>query len=147
MQWRTLLARLNGDTVLPFLIGDVTPRSLRVPGDAAARHPLGATRLTGLTVVVADLSACARALSDLLGRTGQAIDLPEAGSAVQFDLGAQWIVLAQPADADSALGRYVETWGQGPYEVVLTTGADAAPGTGALLPPARLHGARFRIVR
>jgi hypothetical protein len=132
---------------LPFLIADVTPRSLRVPGETAARHALGITRLVGLTVVVADLVARARALSSLLDAVGRTLDLPEGGRAVQFALGPQWVVLAQPGNDGGSLRRYLDTWGQGLYEVTLSAGPDAAPGAGTPLSADRLHGARFRIVR
>jgi hypothetical protein len=161
VQWRTLTAHADDET-LPFLIADVTPRSLRVPGDAAARHALGITRLVGLTVVVADLAASARALGSLLDTAGRTLDLPEGGQAVQFELGPQWIVLAQPGTGGGALRRYLDTRGQGLYEVTLSAGPDAAPalraeaphslrslgpGAGTPLPADRLHGARLRIVR
>jgi hypothetical protein len=146
VQWRTLTAQA-GDETLPFLIADVTPRSLRVPGQAAARHALGITRLVGLTVVVADLAKSTRALGRLLGRAGQALDLPGGGPAVQFALGPQWIVLAQPGADGSPLRRQLDTWGEGPYEVTLSAGPDAAPGAGTALPADRLHGARLRVGR
>lgn len=34
-----------------FDLADVTPRLLRVPRDAAGRHPNGATGITGITVL------------------------------------------------------------------------------------------------
>ncbi len=146
VRWRTLTVHPEGVT-LPFLIADVTPRSLRVPGEAAARHALGITRLVGLTIVVADLAASAQALGDLLGTAGQALDPPEGGSTVQFAVGPQWVVLAQPGDEASVARRYLETWGEGPYEVTLSAGPDAAPAAGTALSAGRLHGARFRLVR
>ncbi len=146
VQWRTLTAQA-GDETLPFLIADVTPRSLRVPGEAAARHALGLTRLVGLTVVVADLVDSAGALGSLLGSAGQALDLPGGGPAVQVALGPQWVVLVQPGADGSLLRRHLDTWGEGPYEVTLSAGPDAAPGAGTALPADRLHGVRLRVVR
>ena len=145
VHWRMLAAHPDS-AVLPFLIADVTPRALRVPGGAAARHRLGVTRVVGLTVAVADLPTRARELGDLLGTTGRALDLSGVGAAVQFAVGTQWVVLAQPADDTSLPGRALATWGEGPYEVALSAGRHAAPGVGALLPSALLHGARFRMV-
>jgi hypothetical protein len=146
VQWRTLTAQA-GDETLPFLIADVTPRSLRVPGEAAARHALGITRLVGLTVVVADLADSARTLGSLLGSAGQALDLPGGEPAVQFALRPQWVVLAQPGADGSPPRRHLDTWGAGPYEVTLSAGPNAAPGAGTALPAARLHGVRLRVVR
>jgi glyoxalase-like protein len=146
VQWRTLAVH-PGDETLPFLIADVTPRSLRVPGEEAARHALGITRLVGLTVVVADLAESTRALGSLLGHAGQALDLPGGDPAVQFALGPQWVLLAQPGADGSPLQRQLDTWGEGPYEVTLSAGPDAVPGAGTALPADRLHGARLRVVR
>jgi hypothetical protein len=56
LRWRT--ARLTPP--LPFLIEDVTPRELRVPGGTAARHANGATRVGTLVVGARDLGLTER---------------------------------------------------------------------------------------
>ncbi|HYF64342.1 MAG TPA: VOC family protein, partial [Herpetosiphonaceae bacterium] len=61
---------------LPFLCGDRTPRSLRVPEGAARRHPNGALGIAGLTVAVADLAAAVEEYGALLG--GGALAAPPA---------------------------------------------------------------------
>jgi hypothetical protein len=56
-----------GRQPLPFLIEDVTPRSLRVPGGRAAEHPNGATGISRLELAAADTEMAARDLAALLG--------------------------------------------------------------------------------
>jgi hypothetical protein len=42
IRWRSARMRQEG-RLLPFLIEDLTPREMRVPGGPAAEHPNGAT--------------------------------------------------------------------------------------------------------
>ncbi len=146
--WRSVfLGRGVGHPALPFTIEDVTPRALRVPSGPATRHRLAATRVAGLTVVVADLAAGAAAFGALFGAAGRPADpsAEGAGAATRFELGRQWIELVQPADDAGALGQYLLARGEGPYEVVLANGAAAEPGSGELLPLDQTHGARIRV--
>ncbi len=62
--WQTALAPARG---LPFLCGDVTPRSLRLPDPASWHHANGALGITRLTVAVADLALAAAQYQALLG--------------------------------------------------------------------------------
>lgn len=148
--WRIVGASMPGHTegqsALPFVIEDVTPRPLRVPGDDAMRHTLGVTRVAGLTLVVGDLAQSARALAALLGVEGQAVSpsIAGAGAAMRFPTDAQWLELVQPTDAASALGQYLHARGEGPYEVVLSADHAAEPGSGKILSLEMAHGARIR---
>ncbi|MDP9363842.1 MAG: VOC family protein, partial [Chloroflexota bacterium] len=67
--WRNLVVD-HPAAPLPFLIEDVTPRELRVPGGAAAEHPLGVSGVAGLSLVVADRDAAAAAFAAFLGTPG-----------------------------------------------------------------------------
>jgi catechol 2,3-dioxygenase-like lactoylglutathione lyase family enzyme len=51
LKWRTALLRAP----LPFVIEDVTPRELRVPGGAAADHANGATGIASVIVGARDI--------------------------------------------------------------------------------------------
>ncbi len=53
---------------LPFLIEDITPRDWRVPDET--NHPNGETRISQLTIVVADLAQCTENYRQLLQRDG-----------------------------------------------------------------------------
>jgi len=148
--WRSMmLGRGVGHPALPFVIQDVTPRELRVPGGAATRHQLPVQRVAGLTLVVADLLASENTFEALVGTEG-APATPGVEGAVEarvFAVGPHWLELVQPADPHSALGRSLQARGEGPYEVVLSGEAPARPGSGDLLPLEATHGARLRVAR
>jgi len=144
--WRSFfLGPGVGESALPFVIQDVTPRPLRVPGGPATRHRLGVTRVAGLSLVVAGLDRASAEFAALLGGgDGEAIDSRGEGAAVRFGLGQQWLELVEPANAASSAGRRLTSLGEGPYEVVLSRAGGAAPGEGEPL-TAGLHGARIRV--
>lgn len=149
--WRIVSAsmpgRNGGQSALPFMIEDVTPRPLRVPGDGAMRHALAVTHVVGLTLVVADLTRSAGALAALLGVEGQTLPSRIAGAstAMRFPINSQWLELVQPTDTASALGRHLHMRGEGPYEVMLSGDRAAEPGSEALLQLEKTHGARIRV--
>lgn len=148
LAWRTILVSDAGKTPVPFVIEDVTPRSLRVPDGAAAEHPLGVTRVEGVTVVVSDLVRSAEAFAELTGAPGSTVVPATAGvrAARRFPVGDQWIVLVEPDESASEIRQYLEQRGAGPYEVVVG-GPDVADDRGRLLPLKLAHGARIRIAR
>ena len=127
---------------LPFLIEDITPRELRVPGGDAAKHPVTAKGVTGVRVLVRDLAAAAARLETLLGTAGSDIAAAITGGAAakRFTLGSQWIELIQPSAEAADLQAYLAERGGAPYEIVL---AGATAPNGALLPLAGTHGARI----
>ena len=98
---------------LPFLIEDVTPRSLRVPGGPAARHANGATGVVQLEVLVRDLARARTDFSALLGSEGH-----NDGSAILFDLDGIALRVAVPEPA-SAEGRLLAARGAGPWRLTL----------------------------
>lgn len=149
--WHTLnLGATPGRSALPFLIDDVTPRELRVPGGDAARHALSVERVAGLTIVVADLAATAATYEALLGQGVRAGE-PGGSSAPRsqrFQLGRQWLELLQPAESDVEAARYLRQRGEGPFEVVLGGEGEGRDGSaGELLTLDATHGARVRVLR
>lgn len=68
ISWRSARIRQEG-RLLPFLIEDLTPRGLRVPGGAAARHPNGATGVSRLGISTPDAEKAAGSLAALVGAT------------------------------------------------------------------------------
>lgn len=148
--WRSvMLGPGSGLSPLPFVIQDVTPRELRVPGGDATRQSLPVTRVAGLSLVVADLGEGRRLLTTLLGVEGQPSTPSAAGTAgaARFQVGRQWLELLQPSGDTGAPGAFLRDRGQGPFEVVLSGDGDAAPGAGDLLPLDATHGARIRVAR
>lgn len=145
VDWRVArVASFAGDR-LPFVIEDVTPRELRVPGGDAAVHAVGVTGVRGVTSVARDLDATARAYEALLGRPGEpvATDFAGAGPALRYRLGNQWLEIVRPDDDASDVAAFLEHRGPGPYEIVL--GAGLSPSRGELQPTDLTHGARLRV--
>ena len=77
IRWRSARMCQEG-RLLPFLIEDLTPRELRVPGGPAAEHPNGATGISRLEISTPDLEEAAASLVTLVekpGDTGASIRL------------------------------------------------------------------------
>jgi hypothetical protein len=102
------------------------------------------TGVLGVTSVVRDLDATARAHEALVGHSGQpvATDIAGAGPALRYRLGTQWLEIVQPEDDASDIAAFLERRGPGPYEVVL--GAGPSPSRGELQRTDLTHGARLR---
>lgn len=64
LKWTTARQKTRD---LPFLCGDVTPRSLRVPEGDLRRHPNGARGVARVIVSVTDLSTSVQRYRQLLG--------------------------------------------------------------------------------
>jgi hypothetical protein len=56
VKWHVDLPQIENQSAFPFLIGDDTPRSLRVKEVDAGYHPNGATGIRSITVAVSDPS-------------------------------------------------------------------------------------------
>lgn len=143
---------------LPFLCGDVTPRSLRVPEGPVRQQANGVTGVAAVLVAVPDLAGARADLQALLGvpvldgpgaAARQAVAwLADAGVACAHG-GADGcdLVLVAPdatAPAPSAaaqhLAQRLATRGPGPCALVLH-GLPAASSTAFTFDPQRCHGA------
>jgi catechol 2,3-dioxygenase-like lactoylglutathione lyase family enzyme len=143
LRWRS--AWFDGDFALPFLIEDVTPRELRVPGGAAAVHPLGARGIAGLRVLADDPNSVAAPLATLFRAPRPSVTrvdhaAPDVGIVLALDIGAQRIDLLHPGDVPGEMAAALARFGPGPYEVALAGDTSA---TGALV--GDLHGARIMV--
>lgn len=143
--WRSLRPGATaGAGRLPFLIADVTPRDVRVPGGAATDHALGAARVAGATVVVTNLARARMAWGQYLGTRGMPFRGPDGEPGWRCPLGDQWLTLLAPDDSATPAGRYLQARGECLYEVALAgPGGDGASGT--LLDLAATHQARLRL--
>jgi catechol 2,3-dioxygenase-like lactoylglutathione lyase family enzyme len=94
---------------LPFLCGDITPRTLRVPSGPAWVHPNGITGIDTLVVLVRDVEESAGRYQALLGSephdlTGDELDAvkkaggQEFANFKEFALGPSKIILAASAN-------------------------------------------------
>jgi hypothetical protein len=64
IRWRSARIRQEG-RIFPFLIEDLTPRELRVPGGPKARHPNGAIGVSSLEISAPDKDSAANSLAAL----------------------------------------------------------------------------------
>ena len=81
---------------LPFLCGDITPRSLRVVEGNVRVHANGVSGIASITVLVADLPASVARYQALLGAAPASPVVHAAGAGlwqVVFKLGPTWLVL------------------------------------------------------
>ena len=117
---------------LPFLCGDVTPRSLRVPEGEVRRHANGATGVATVVVAVADLAESIARYRALLGDAmpiTPIVEMPGTGlRMVTIDVAGTAIVLTHPAGrGESLLAGEVRARlagrGEGPCAMTLRTGS------------------------
>jgi catechol 2,3-dioxygenase-like lactoylglutathione lyase family enzyme len=113
--WQTALAPMPG---LPFLCGDVTPRSLRLPDPASWHHANGARGIARLTVAVADLAVAAAHYHALLGSPPR----PTA-SGVAFRLAGATIALTPAAGAAGPVAAHIRATSPGALDRQLAHGA------------------------
>ena len=105
LHWRT--AR-HATPDVPFLCGDLTPRSLRVPEGEVRNHANGAAGVAALSIAVDDLDATVARYAALLGAHA-GIDIQEANSQTPravFTVGTTRLVLT-PTEASHARGQGV----------------------------------------
>jgi xanthine/CO dehydrogenase XdhC/CoxF family maturation factor len=139
IRWRVARIRQDG-RLLPFLIEDVTPRSLRVPGGPRAEHPNGATGIARLELAAAEAGEATRDLAALLG----------APADTGLRLGDCEL---SPVSRGDEAGRRLASSGAGPLAVELATGAPARTARPArpderppqAAPPQAPPGARIRL--
>jgi hypothetical protein len=112
LRWRSA-SLASQERGLPFLIEDVTPRSLRVPGGGAAHHANGALGVAQLDVLVPDLTQARRNFAALLGVDGR-VD----SSSLWHDLDGVALRVSMPAAA-SAEARLLAARGAGPWRLTL----------------------------
>lgn len=129
---------------LPFLCGDVTPRSLRVPDGAARVHANGVSGIAGLTVAVTDLGASVTRYRALLGvaerEVGASGEIESARSA-SFALGHATITLATPEPgAVTPLSGRLASLGEGPFALALRGARQSIA-----LDIGQAHGARLEL--
>lgn len=150
-----------GESGIPFLIEDATPRSFRVPHEPAETlHANGVTGIAGITLLVEEIDRAASALGAITGNPVEEIelDLPGAMAAKRSMVGTElghWIVIAQPdvsrvddLDEGGLPAKYLEKYGLGPFSAVLTTGASPSaltPGSGTEIDAHLVAGSRLRI--
>jgi catechol 2,3-dioxygenase-like lactoylglutathione lyase family enzyme len=152
LRWQT--AR-HATPDLPFLCGDVTPRSLRVPEGDVRVHPNGAQGVAELAVAVHDLDATLARYRALLGAPeAEASRADEDGvRTARLALGGLRLVLRSPGPAADApdgpaaspalrsLRARLASRGEGPSALTLRCAVGAVP---PQADPAATHGVALR---
>jgi hypothetical protein len=121
IRWRSARIRQEG-RILPFLIEDLTPRELRVPGGPETNHPNGATGVSHLEISAPDEESAENSLAAL------------ADASPPVRLGSCTL---RPVDA-----RGEDARGPGPSAIELVVGE---PGVSRELDPAATHGVGLRL--
>lgn len=171
--WRTVRVELGAEPWrLPFVIqhdstGAERLRRIAAP-DAPAPHPLGATRLSHVTVAVRDLDAGLQTYIRAFGLHAdeQGEDEMLRARTARLPLPQGAIVLAAPLDGDGPLARGLAAHGEGLFSIAIAVAdlqgaVDTLRGRGvgvrveepngvltaARPAPASTHGARLELVR
>lgn len=105
---------------LPFLIEDVTPRDLRVPGGAATVHANRAHGVDAIVIAVADLPRAVERYARLLDVEAPPPALNPLLAAQAVDLLCGTVTVTLAAASTGPLGERVERRGAGPYALVLS---------------------------
>ena len=121
IRWQSARIGQEG-RILPFLIEDLTPRELRVPGGPETTHPNGVLGVSHLEISAPDKESAASELAAL------------ADTAPPLRLGSCPLRLVDARDEDA--------WGPGPSGIGLAAGE---PGTSRELDPAATHGVGLRL--
>lgn len=107
----------------PFLISDITPRSLRVPVQEASKHANGAAGIKEVMMVVRDLEEGKAQYAGLLGVEGEGIG----PFRHRFAVGPTDLVLVSPGES-ADVRKHLERRGEGLFAVGLCTGHGAYAG-------------------
>ncbi|TVR76309.1 MAG: VOC family protein [Sphaerobacteraceae bacterium] len=121
LEWRTLPPEDTRTGELPFLIDDVTDRTLRVPGGDEATHENNITGIRKLVVAVRELDEAVTEYNAVFGRDATLDKDEELGAdTATYYCGEHQIVLAYPTTPSSPLVRRIQQGGDGPFEVTFT---------------------------
>jgi len=130
---------------LPFLIEDLTPRSLRVPDSGTQEHANGACGIARIAIEVIDLPQAAaryRALLDPVGDTCAGV-VSSPKRALDFSVGTTVLTLVERAEGDAAAGGASMRPGLPRFSLKLRTASKAAVG---VLDLQRTHNAAIELI-
>lgn len=127
LHWKSSDLASDPAVFLPFLIQDVTDRSLRVPKGKETKHKNGIKGTAGATIVTADLTTASAVYGKMFSAPVAALDHGFEGIQESWRVfaGQQWIDLVQPAEANSPLADHLTTYGAGIYQISLTVESGA----------------------
>jgi catechol 2,3-dioxygenase-like lactoylglutathione lyase family enzyme len=144
LEWKT--ARSPRSDV-PFLCGDVTPRSLRVQEGDVRRHANGVVGVATLMVAVQDLEQSLARNAALLGtrdigdiQAGVVAGTLARSATLALGTGTR-VTLASPAAIEGTLANHLAARGEGPFSVAFRADRDQGE-----LDHTLSHGARLSIL-
>ena len=118
LKWLLSLATGSHRGVAPFLIGDVTPRTERIPQEF--NHRNGIAGVEKITVAVGELAQIVKWYGALLGAKGQPVrDDQLRAEGLSYQTGKQRIEFLMPNDAASPLVNWMREFGSSPYSALL----------------------------
>jgi hypothetical protein len=125
ISWRTAIPSI-GD--LPFLIDDITPRTLRVPGGERHRHANYGSGVSEVIIAVRDIEMWAVQYSALLGIEPQKPSRSsQAGTRrVDYSLGSTKLSLVEPTQENTALLKFLANHQTRPLVIWLQTNSPDA---------------------
>lgn len=129
--WRIARLPMSSAARLPFVINDLTERTLRVPVGAAARHANGVIGIAGVSIAVPSLPEAVAVYRHLLGEPVTMDD------GLRFKAGAHTVDLVSAGNVTTGRPRF-------PQGVTLYRGGQALD-TPAALDPAFTHDANLRV--
>ena len=134
LQWKSAALQTDPPVFLPFLIQDVTDRTLRVPNGTETEHQNGVKGTTGVTIVTHDLQQAMVPYGKMLSAPVAALDHGFEGvqQGWRYFLQEYWIDLIQPQDETSPVADYHRTYGDSIYQLFLSV--DSGPE----FPPSRI---------
>ena len=106
LSWRTAQPAGRDDHALPFIIDDVSPRELRVPGGEQAEHANGVLGVDTLQIVVDDVAAISAAYASVV----------DGVASPAISVGPHTIELQTPERGSEAEAR-LRDYGAGPFRV------------------------------
>jgi catechol 2,3-dioxygenase-like lactoylglutathione lyase family enzyme len=144
LEWRTAPPPDDRAGELPFLIDDISERTLRVPGGDAAEHANGVTGIQSLVVAVRDLDEATEEYEALLARQAFRDTHEELGADIaRLRCGTHEIILAYPTTPSSPLVEQIRSRGDGPFQVTLVAKDKIITSE---WDPAKTEGVRFVVV-
>lgn len=122
LQWKSAALESDPPVFLPFLIQDVTDRTLRVPTGKETEHKNQVKGTTGLTIVTGDVKQAMTPYGQAFSAPVAALDHGFEGiqHAWRYFIEQYWVDLIQPPDEASPLADYLTTYGPGIYQLYLT---------------------------
>lgn len=120
LEWRTLPPSDDRTGELPFLIDDITDRTLRVPTGDEATHENNVTGIKSLVVAVREFEEAITEYNAIFGSEPERQENEDLGADTAiYQCGPHEVILAYPNTPSSPLVQRIQKGGDGPFQVTL----------------------------